>query len=53
MVKPEYEIVYGESRIVLNSDCSEADDDMTELEDTEVKAGHERFGIADMNPNPM
>ena len=33
-------------------DCSEADDEMTELEDTEVEAGHKRFGVAEMNPNP-
>ena len=52
VVKPEIETVSDESRIVVNSDCSEADDEMTELEDAEVEAGHKRFSVAEMNPNP-
>jgi hypothetical protein len=37
-----------ESRLVADSDCSEADDEETELEDMEVEAGYERFGVAEM-----
>ena len=52
VVKPECENISDESRLVVYSDCSEVDDEETELEDAEVEAGHKRFSVAEMNPNP-
>ena len=51
VVKPECETVPDESRLIVDRVCSEADDDETEFEVTEVKAGYKRFDVADMNPN--
>ena len=36
----------------MERDFTENDDEETELEDTVVEAGYERFGVTKMNPNP-